>query len=195
MNMVLTQSTNAECLQREIWMNALGGATMDLQWLYGKKVLSWLMLISGDSWMYPYQRTPMGNPYYYKPYISHANGMAEAYPVKDLQDGQKILWAWLWLQKSGDEKINALSGYLCRFDTWKIWYPIPLPMYPYGKPLGVFMGSYPQESLSTMGTLLGVHPIVPWLLGINKWLWHLKIINIISSSSSSSSTSSTTTTS
>ena len=136
-----------------------------------KKVLSWLMLISGDSWMYPYQRTPMGNPYY-KPYISHANGMAEAYPVKDLQDGQKILWAWLWLQKSGDEKINALSGYLCRFDTWKIWYPIPLPMYPYGKPLGVFMGSYPQESLSTMGTLLGVHPIVPWLLGINKWLWH-----------------------
>ena len=55
--------------------------------------------LSGDSWMYPYQRTPIGNPY-----IS------------------PILWA--------------------------------------------FIGHNPQESLENtiniMGTLLGVHPIVPW---------------------------------
>ena len=55
-------------------------------------------MFSGDSWMYPYKRTPMGNPY-----IS------------------PILW--------------------------------------------VSMGYNPQESLenttNTMGTLLGVHPIVP----------------------------------
>ena len=58
---------------------------------------------SGNSWMYPYQRTPMGNPY-----------ISPIYP----------------------------------YNTW------------------VFMGYYPQESLyfrpiSTMGTLLGVHPL--WL--------------------------------
>ena len=62
---------------------------------YGKS-----MQFSGDSWMYPYQRTPIGNPY-----------------------------------------INPIySGYL-------------------------YMGYNPQESLentiNTMGTLLGVHPIVP----------------------------------
>ena len=60
-----------------------------------RKVIS----LSGDSWMYPYQRTPIGNPY-----IS------------------PILWA--------------------------------------------FIGHNPQESLENtiniMGTLLGVHPIVPW---------------------------------
>ena len=48
---------------------------------------------------------------------------------------------------------------------------VPLPTYPYGKPLYkpyivVFMGYNPQESLenttNAMGTLLGVHPIVPW---------------------------------
>ncbi len=37
-------------------------------------------------------------------------------------------------------------------------------MYPYQR--RVFMGYNPQESLentiNTMGTLLGVHPIVPW---------------------------------
>ena len=61
---------------------------------------------SGDSWMYPYQRTPMGNPY-----------ISPIYP----------------------------------YNTW------------------VFMGYYPQESLyfrpiSTMGTLWGVYPIVPWIM-------------------------------
>ena len=62
--------------------------------------------VSGDSWMYPYQRTLMGNPY-----IS------------------PIYW--------------------------------------------VFMGYNPQESLenstNTLGTLLGVHPIVPWALGFARW--------------------------
>ena len=57
-----------------------------------------MRLLSGDSWMYPYQRSPMGNPYL-----------------------SPIYW--------------------------------------------VFMGCNPQESLentiNTMGTLLGVHPIVP----------------------------------
>ena len=42
-------------------------------------------------------------------------------------------------------------------------------MYPYNT--WVFMAYYPQESLyfrpiSTMGTLLGVHPIVPWGMGL-----------------------------
>ena len=64
---------------------------------------------------------------------------------------------------------------------WALFHPIynqgivgctPIPTYPYGKSrykpyiCWVFMGHNPQESLknaiNTMGTLLGVHPIVPW---------------------------------
>ena len=63
------------------------------------------VLNSRDNWMYPYQRTPMGIPYKYKP-----------------------------------------------DNTW------------------AFMGYNPQESLentiNTMGTLLGVHPIVPWYINV-----------------------------
>ena len=35
---------------------------------------------------------------------------------------------------------------------------VPLPTYPYGKSRNI-------SPISTMGTLLGVHPIVPWLKG------------------------------
>ena len=59
--------------------------------------------VSGDSWMYPYQRTPMGNP-----------NISPIYPY-----------------------IVGVYGLLS-------------PKNPYISPI------------STMGTLLGVHPIVPW---------------------------------
>ena len=61
-----------------------------------------------------------------------------------------------------------------------MWAPGPNPTYPHGKSLykpyitcitWVCMGYNPQESLentiNTMGTLLGVHPIVPWNVWFN----------------------------
>ena len=65
---------------------------------------------------------------------------------------------------------------------------VPLPMYPYGKPLykPYIMCYNPQESLentlNTMGTLLGVHPIVPLLKRTattpeNGWLVQLKFLS------------------
>ena len=76
---------------------------VEISWTLSLDLLK-VMFVSGDSWMYPYQRTPIGNP-----------------------------------------NISPIAcGYL-----WVL----------------VF---YPQESLEntidTMGTLLGVHPIVPCLL-------------------------------
>ena len=58
-------------------------------------------------------------------------------------------------------------------------YPRSLRGFPEGKSLykpsnqWVFMGYNPQESLektiNTMGTLLGIHPIVPWGFGLGKY--------------------------
>ena len=59
------------------------------------------------------------------------------------------------------------QGRKCSGDSWMYPYQRTLIGNPYISPIyWVFMGCNPQESLentiNTLGTLLGVHPIVPW---------------------------------
>ena len=54
-----------------LWVLSLTRSRLEEPWIFF--VFFWLLrvMVSGDSGMYPYQRTPMGNPYIrpYKAYI------------------------------------------------------------------------------------------------------------------------------